>query len=59
MVRVWQGIKRKLLFMPKKSLIVDNESGVVAPIQFLMEQQSYLVMVAQRGEDALDLIYQS
>ena len=27
------------------------------PIQFLMEQQGYGVMTAERGEDALDLIY--
>ena len=32
--------------------------AVVVPIQFLMEQQIYLVMVAERGEDALNLIYQ-
>ena len=39
-------------------LIVDDEPGVVVPLQFLMEQQGYSVMTAQRGEDALDLIYQ-
>ncbi len=44
--------------MPKEILIVDDEPGVVVPIQFLMEQQGYLVMIAERGEDALDLIYQ-
>ena len=43
--------------MPKEILIVDDEPGVVVPIQFLMEQQGYLVMIAERGEDALDLIY--
>ena len=43
--------------MPKEILIVDDEPGVVVPIQFLMEQQGYIVMVADRGEDALDLIY--
>ncbi|MGV7224792.1 MAG: response regulator transcription factor [Nitrospinales bacterium] len=43
--------------MPKEILIVDDEPGVVVPIQFLMEQQGYIVMVAERGEDALDLIY--
>jgi DNA-binding response OmpR family regulator len=45
--------------MPNKILIVDDEPGVVVPIQFLMEQQGYLVMIAERGEDALDLIYQN
>ncbi len=44
--------------MPKEILIVDDEPGVVVPIQFLMEQQGYKVMTAERGEDALDLIYQ-
>lgn len=43
--------------MPKEILIVDDELDVVVPIQFLMEQQGYGVMVAYRGEDALDLIY--
>ena len=37
---------------------MDNEPGVVVPIQFLMEQQGYNVMTANRGEDALDMIYQ-
>ena len=44
--------------MPKEVLIVDDEPGIVIPIQFLMEQQGYTVMIAERGEDALDLIYQ-
>ena len=43
--------------MPKEILIVDDEPDVVVAIQFLMEQQGYLVMIAERGEDALDLIY--
>ena len=43
--------------MPKEILIVDDEPGVVVPIQFLMEQQGYRVMISERGEDALDLIY--
>jgi DNA-binding response OmpR family regulator len=44
--------------MLKEILIVDDEPGVVVPIQFLMEQQGYRVMIEERGEDALDLIYQ-
>ncbi len=44
--------------MPKEILIVDDEPGIVVPVQFLMEQQGYNVMTANRGEDALDLIYQ-
>lgn len=43
--------------MPKEILIVDDEPGVVAAIQFLMKQQGYRVLIAERGEDALDLIY--
>ncbi len=43
--------------MPKEILIVDDEPGVVVALQFLMEQQGHNVLIAQRGEDALDLIY--
>ncbi len=43
--------------MVKEILTVDDEPNVVVPIQFLMEQQGYRVMIAERGEDALDLIY--
>ena len=44
--------------MVKQILIVDDEPNVVVPIQFLLEQQGYNVLIAERGEDALDLIYQ-
>jgi len=43
--------------MPKQILIVEDEPGVAVAIQFLMEQQGYNVLAAERGEDALDLIY--
>ncbi len=43
--------------MPKEILIVDDEQGIVVPVQFLMEQQGHNVMTANKGEDALDLIY--
>ena len=43
--------------MPKEILIVDDEPSIVVPIQFLMEQQGYSVMVAENGEGALDIIY--
>jgi DNA-binding response OmpR family regulator len=36
---------------------VDDEPSIVVPIQFLMEQQGYSVLVAGNGEDALDVIY--
>ena len=44
--------------MTKEILIVDDEPNVVIPLQFLIEQHGYKVMVAERGEDALDLVYQ-
>ena len=43
--------------MPKEILIVDDEPSIVVPIQFLMEQQGYSVVIAENGHDALDLIY--
>ena len=43
--------------MPKEILIVDDEPSIVVPIQILMEQQGYNVLVAENGEDALDIIY--
>ena len=44
--------------MPKEILIVDDEPSIVVPIQFLMQQQGYNVIVAENGHDALDMIYQ-
>ena len=44
--------------MPKEILIVDDEPSIVVPIQFLMEQQGYSVVIAENGHDALDMIYQ-
>ena len=43
--------------MTKEILIVDDEPSIVIPIQFLMEQQGYSVIVAENGEDALDIIH--
>ena len=43
--------------MAARILIVDDEPSIVVPIQFLMEQQGYSVLVAENGEDALDVIY--
>ncbi|UCF95392.1 MAG: response regulator [Desulfobacterales bacterium] len=45
--------------MPKQILIVDDEPSIVVPIQFLMEQNGYQVLVAQNGEEALDIIFKS
>lgn len=44
--------------MAKQILIVDDEPNVVIPIQFLLEQSGYGVIIAENGEDALELIYQ-
>ena len=43
--------------MPKEILIVDDEPSIVVPVQFLMQQQGYRVLVAEDGHDALDMIY--
>ena len=42
--------------MPKKILIVDDEPNIVIPLQFLMEQNGYSALVAQSGEEALEMI---
>lgn len=42
--------------MPQKILIVDDEPNIVIPLQFLMEQNGYRTLVAQSGEEALELI---
>jgi DNA-binding response OmpR family regulator len=42
--------------MPGKILIVDDEPNIVVPLQFLMEQNGYSVLVAQSGEEALEVI---
>ena len=42
--------------MSPKILIVDDEPNIVIPLQFLMEQHGYRVLVAQSGEEALESI---
>jgi len=42
--------------MPNKILIVEDEPSIVVPLQFLMEQNGYDVMVTTNGEEAVDLI---
>ena len=44
--------------MTKTILIVDDEPGILSPLQFLMEQQGYNVLTAESGEFALQLIDQ-
>ncbi len=42
--------------MPETILIVDDEPSIVAPLQFLMQRNGYRVLVAQTGEQALEVI---
>ena len=42
--------------MPKKILIVDDEPSLIVPVQFLMEQNGYDVLVAFSGEEAMEII---
>jgi len=42
--------------MTYQILIVDDEPNIVVPLQFLMEQNGYDVIVAQSGEEALESI---
>lgn len=42
--------------MPKMILIVDDEPSIIVPVQFLMEQNGYDVMVAFSGEEAMEVI---
>ena len=42
--------------MAYQILIVDDEPNIVVPLQFLMEQKGYDVIVAQSGEEALESI---
>lgn len=42
--------------MPCKILIADDEPGIVAPLQFLMENAGYEVQVAYDGETAMEII---
>jgi DNA-binding response OmpR family regulator len=39
--------------MKKKVLIVDDEPNIIVPLQFLMEQNGYDVIVAATGEAAM------
>ena len=42
--------------MARTILIVDDEPNIVIPLQFLMEQNDYDVLVAQNGEEAIEII---
>ena len=47
---------RAIHLMTPKILIVDDEPNIVIPLQFLMEQNGYSTLVAQSGEEALEII---
>jgi DNA-binding response OmpR family regulator len=40
----------------KKILIADDESNIVAAIEFLLQQRGYEVHVARTGEEALGIV---
>lgn len=42
--------------MPYKILIVDDAPHIVVPLQFLMEQRGYEVLVAASAEEAIEII---
>jgi DNA-binding response OmpR family regulator len=42
--------------MPQKILIVDDEPSIIVPVQFLMEQKGFDVMIAFSGEEAMEII---
>ncbi|MDM8541002.1 response regulator [Desulfococcaceae bacterium HSG9] len=42
--------------MPHTILIVDDEPGIVVPLEFLMKKSGYTVLIARTGEEALQWI---
>ena len=42
--------------MSKKILIVEDEPNIVVPLQFLLEQKGYHVVVAASGEEGLKVV---
>ena len=46
--------------MPSKTImIVDDELNILVPLQFLMEQNGFRVVLAQSGRDALEALEKS
>ena len=37
-------------------LIVDDEAGIVVPLEFLMKKSGYTVLIARTGEEALQWV---
>lgn len=42
--------------MAKTILIVDDEPGIVVPLEFLMKKGGHTVLIAHTGEEALEYI---
>lgn len=42
--------------MAPKILIVDDKTNIVVPLQFLMEKNGYETVMAQSGDEALEVI---
>jgi DNA-binding response OmpR family regulator len=42
--------------MTKKILIADDEPNIVTAVEFLLQQSGYEVLVAENGEEALELV---
>jgi DNA-binding response OmpR family regulator len=42
--------------MPKKILIVDDEPSIIVALQFLMEENGYITLVAFSGEEAMEAV---
>lgn len=42
--------------MASTILIVDDEPSIIVPLQFLMEQNGYDVLVAFSGEEAMEIV---
>ncbi len=42
--------------MSQKILIVEDEPNIVVPLRFSLEQKGYQILVADNGEDALNLM---
>lgn len=42
--------------MSKKILIVDDDTGIMVALQFLLEQNGYDTLIAFSGEDAMEVV---
>jgi DNA-binding response OmpR family regulator len=42
--------------MSKKVLIVDDEPSIIVALQFLMEENGYITLVAFSGEEAMEAV---